>query len=141
MCYTQSSTLGLSIDLASVQIEKTNQKKERVCQMKRITDEQLGRIYARANEVVRRVREGALDFDRTMDALQEIVEGKHEEQVKQKQQLVVCQILNSCQCSICGGFFGDSALDTICQSGQPTRPRISRSWLLSTNFLFPRPAM
>ena len=34
-----------------------------------------------------------------------------------EKKMVVCQVFSGCKCTICGGFFGDSAFDTVCANG------------------------
>ena len=36
---------------------------------------------------------------------------------KSAAEMVKCQVINGCQCSICGGFFGDHSADVVCPSG------------------------
>jgi len=41
-----------------------------------VTDEQIGQLYRRQNELYRRVREGSLDFEEVMASLQDIIENR-----------------------------------------------------------------
>lgn len=44
-----------------------------------VTDDQYGRLWRRLKEIARRVDEGSISLDKTMDSLQLIVEGKFNE--------------------------------------------------------------
>lgn len=83
-----------------------------------ITDEQIGRLHRRADDMIRRAIEGTISFDLTMEALQAIIEGKHEPAKEpDAPSLKVCQVFNGNRCTICGGFFADGAGETVCANG------------------------
>ena len=54
-----------------------------------VTDEQLGRLCRRLSEVVRRVDEGAISYDRTMEILQALIEGKSPRAIPQTFKVLV----------------------------------------------------
>lgn len=87
----------------------------RVC----VNGPQCRELQVRFGEVMRRVIEGTLTFKPTAEALQKIIEGEHEigKQQAQGSDMVLCQAFSGCRCTICGGYFGDSALDVVCPSG------------------------
>ena len=82
-----------------------------------VSDEQIGRMHRRADDLIRRVIEGTISFNPTMDALQAIIEGKHDSVKQPEAQMQVCEVFSGCRCTICGSYFGDSAHDTVCQQG------------------------
>ena len=82
-----------------------------------ITDEQIGAMHRRANDLIRRTIEGTIGFEPTMDVLQDAIEGRYEPVETSKAATQICEVFSGCRCTICGGFFGDSALDTVCASG------------------------
>ena len=77
-----------------------------------ITDEQLGQLCRRTNDLIRRVTEGTIPLEATMDVLQDIIEGKSE--TATNRDMVVCG-QDGNHCTICHAFFGES--DDVCAGG------------------------
>ena len=79
-------------------------------------DQLIGQMYRRTNELMRRVNEGTLSFEPTMEALQDIIEGRHEPAKRpSKPEGRVCGVWNGNRCTVCNCFFGDG--DDICAHG------------------------
>ena len=55
---------------------KPTKEKEVVMTRRRVADELYGRLQRRLDEVARRADEGSISFEPTMDALQQIIEGR-----------------------------------------------------------------
>jgi len=79
-----------------------------------LRDEQIGQLYRRTSDLVRRVIEGTLPFEPTMNALQKIIEGRMEPQTARLQEERICVAMAN-HCSICGALFSEA--DDICSNG------------------------
>jgi len=57
----------------------TNTTASAVLDRIKMTDEQLGKLTRRSDELKRRINEGTLEYDRVMDELQQVIEGRKSE--------------------------------------------------------------
>ena len=81
-----------------------------------VSDEQFRQLHRRTDELMRRTNEGTLSFKPTMDALQAVIEGKHEPAKRSLKPLWrLCGAWNGNHCTVCNAFFGDG--DVICANG------------------------
>jgi len=81
-----------------------------------VSDEQIGRLHRRTDDMIRRVIEGTISFESTMDVMQAIIEGKHEPAPKSAvSRMKVCAVFSGNRCTICGSYFADG--DSICGCG------------------------
>ncbi len=93
-----------------------------------LSGEHIGQLCRRTHELVGQVVEGTLPFDRTMTALQALIEGKRmvvaPEPPENESVTEICQTFAGCRCTICGNCFADG--DDTCGGGHTIGQKYTR---------------